>query len=120
MKTNKKIREHALEVYEYILKNPEHHSQKNFFSGPDVATVSCGTTMCVAGTSQFLAYGNFQTARDSNSSGEESALRLGLETEREVNALFYEMNEEAALAKLRKIVLGKSFSKKDLKTTDIA
>lgn len=91
MAVNQDMARHVLAAIE---ASPEHYDQAQFLAGEIVAGMpACGTTMCIAGWTNFLT-GNhpmyLTLARDS----------LGLSAE-EGQYLFFEYDNEAAMARLR-------------------
>ena len=101
----------ATAVLDYIAAHPEKHDQREFISDPDHKT-GCGTTMCIAGTANWLTNGVRALAIDSE---EEARKLLGLSFG-EAEAVFYEMSNKRALAKVRKIAAGEQFDTEDFYT----
>ncbi len=108
MHSTPQTRAHAQDVLDYITAHPEKHNQSKFTYLVDRET-GCGTTMCVAGTSNWLMHGK----EAMNFLDQDEAIEfLGLGYD-EAEVLFYEMSEERAVQKLKKIVVGEEFSKED-------
>jgi hypothetical protein len=123
MRTSKRARDLAQRAFDYIHEHPEKHVQNWFFKNknsgaiisPEPDPEDCGTTMCVGGTVAWLHYGD-NVHEEVNARGGievEAARLLGLNL-RERDALFYDMNEERAVQKLKKIIVGEPFSEQDL------
>lgn len=106
MKVTEQSKLYARKALKYIEKHPEQHDQENWFIG---SPGHCGTTMCVAGTVNFLRNGANAIPGDS---GPVARRILGL-TLGESEAVFMEMDEERAKAKLAKIAAGEQFVEAD-------
>ena len=112
MKSTAETRALANAVIQYINDNPEKHDQGNWFTQADAFSNSCGTSMCIAGTALALRF-NFDYREilkyvESSVDGFSGAAAplLGLDTEDEKDILFYEMDNESALQKLKKVAVG--------------
>jgi hypothetical protein len=125
MESTEETRRLAQDVFDYIQENPEKHDQEHYFYQPEKSTGFCGTTMCVAGTAMAIRY-NFDyraihkamEAKLADTGRVTSYCRmagelLGLDVT-EQDALFYEMNEELALQKLKKVIVGEPFAQDEL------
>jgi len=120
MFSNESTRETAQRVLDFINANPAVHRQTTYF-GDRVNTENyCGTTMCVAGTALYVEYGinspmsfyehpvfgrrgNDHTG---NSYAKVAGPLLGFENADESDAIFYEMDNERAVQKLKHLVTG--------------
>lgn len=107
MFTNESTRVLAQGVLDYINEHPEQHDQGVFFA----SGYTCGTTMCVGGTAIFLAYGisdkaSFYDKYPYSSYSDVAGPLLGFENIEESDILFYEMNENAAVEKLKFLIVG--------------
>lgn len=109
MKVTPETQALAQNILDFIHEYPEKHSQETFFGDR-----GCGTTMCIAGTALYLTYGistlqEFSGSElydlDDSISGSAGEL-LGLETSHEIDHIFYEMNPEEAIQKLKHLVTG--------------
>lgn len=105
MFTTEETRATAQAVLDYIHEHPEKHNQLDFFG-----VNGCGTTMCIAGTVLFLEYGvstsNQAGAISTGSYSDMAGPLLGLENDDETDWLFYEMDNELAIQKLKHLVVG--------------
>lgn len=109
MQSTPETRAHAQEILDYIHANPEKHDQAYFFTGnPNM----CGTTMCIAGTSVFLKNAKTFDDMPMGAFADKAAANLGLSMA-ESEVVFFEMDEERAIQKLKKVVVGEEFSKED-------
>lgn len=107
---SQEVIEHAKDVYDYLIKHPERHRQSDWvMTGGVVGTIAgdislCNTTMCAAGTSVFLKQGPAALieAYQEDGVGELAQSNLGLTT-LEAEDLFFNMNEEDVLERLREI-----------------
>ena len=100
-------------VYDFIMMNPERHNQAMWISGIDGAKITeanvCNTTLCAAGAAILLNQGieGMNACYDGeNYWDEEGAKILGLETNAEIDALFFESNNEQAKDMLLAIANG--------------
>ena len=107
MKVTEKTKLFARKALKYIEQHPEQHNQQTWIRGDKPG--HCGTTMCVAGTVNFLKNGLDAIHKGSHSEGR---LALGLSSG-EAEVLFYEMDEERAVNKLRKVASGEQFTEED-------
>jgi hypothetical protein len=115
MKSTPETQERAMAVYDFISANPDAHNQKNYFDNPEG---HCGTTMCIAGTALFLEYGHkslgdFDVYRNSNhpdsSIDDIAGELLGLNMH-EAMSLFFDMDNDSAMRRLKFIVAGDEFA----------
>lgn len=107
MKSTTSTRMMANAVINYIEANPDKHSQAYFILNPD--DNGCGTTMCIAGTANWLIHGREAKEYQSVDVGRTMlGLSLG-----EAEVLFYDMSNARALAKLRKVAAGVPFTRDD-------
>ena len=109
MKSTENTRELAQRVLDYIHEHPENHDQKSI--------QSCGTNMCIAGTTAFILYGHEADVilwsgytNDQGHRGlEKMATPLGL-SDLEMRDLFYgTMNNEQAVQKLKHVIVGEDW-----------
>lgn len=106
-------KEHAQEILDYIMANPDQHDQNNFWTGTKGQTKNvCDTAMCVAGTSVYLKEGvegmwkaSDKDDYDSVSFYQKAGDNLGL-SEDERYKLFYCFNNEYAVDMLRAVAAG--------------
>lgn len=110
MLSTPEIRAHAQEVLDYIIEHPEQHSQESWFVSKDETLPpepgTCGTTMCIAGTSIFLKYGENCIRNPSRSAfSQDAADNLGL-TSSEAGCLFYTFDDARALDALTAVANG--------------
>ena len=104
-------RKMAQDVLDFIEANPEMHNQSHFFSEN-----ACGTTMCVAGTAAHLKFG-WNSEDDGNAEIAAQGL-LGFDDFEESELVFYEMDKQRALNKVRKMAAGIPFEGDDFLTAD--
>jgi hypothetical protein len=114
MQSTEQTRARAQEVLDYIHEHPERHDQNHWIKDPD--STGCGTSMCVAGTATWLEHGSKAIHLDSEI---EASKLFGL-SYWECQVLFYDMDKERAVQKLKKVVVGEEFSKEDFYTQDKA
>lgn len=117
MKNTATNRVYARKTLAFIEAHPEVHKQDNWISGrtPEAdETNFCGTSMCIAGTVNWLKHGIKTMAHRSESEG----IRLLGLSEGEAEALFYEMDKGRAKAKLQKVADGVPFAREDFFTSD--
>lgn len=118
MKSTSETKDMATDVLAYIEQYPERHNQEHFIDGDiknlEKDAANCGTTMCIAGTANFIKNGRLAVDIDSET---EATELLGLDMG-EAQTLFYEMNEDRALAKLKKIAKGEPFTYDDFYTAE--
>lgn len=97
MNITQETKAHAQAIVDLHVANPGHHDQSFYIGGvngrhnAEVPENLCGTTLCIAGTSDLLDQGYV-----SHYSFSDASLRLGL-GEWEAVALFYCENESDAL-----------------------
>lgn len=112
MKSTFETRAHAQAVLDYIEEHPEKHSQSDWVIHDDDSGLSenmCGTTMCVAGTSVYLADGFDGLVHHYRYGGwsDAAAKNLGLSID-ESSALFFMMDNRNAVEMLRAVADGNS------------
>jgi hypothetical protein len=120
---NETTKANAQAVLDYIEQHPEKHDQGNWFGenvtmndgetgnlsygyGEEIDPNVCGTTMCIAGTALWLKAGMPNKIVIPDFPDQEAAPWLGLESEEETHALFYNMDENAAVNMLRGMANG--------------
>lgn len=109
MFTNETTRANAQAVLDFITENPGLHDQLSYFRA-----TPCGTAMCIAGAALHLEYGVSGymdvLSHDKIDSGLNltmvAAPLLGLETDEEIDSIFYQYDNEKAIEKLKHIVVG--------------
>lgn len=111
MNITPEVQDMARDVLDYINKHPDEHNQ---------ATWVCSTTMCVGGTAVVLHYGNRSLSKINRGLGfldnnfknysDLAYPLLGFEHKNESCWLFYEMDNEAAIQKLKLIAAGDTFA----------
>lgn len=118
MQVTEQTKAMAQAVVDYHLKYPGRHEQASWIGGPSYRykmTVTeqnlCDTTMCAAGTAVFVEQGieGLNRCIDVNACGiweSEGARILGLTTDEEIQALFYDVSNEEAMDGLRAIAAG--------------
>lgn len=106
MNSTEETRARAQGVLDYIHAHPETHNQSS--------TSMCGTYMCIAGTAAWLewgmraediVYGNW----DKSGMSEVCGPLLGLDLDEAEDLFFDTMDEEAAVQKLKHIVVGETW-----------
>lgn len=116
----------AQAVYDYIIVNPERHRQQDWIKMPDLTAYEsirmankglseeniCGTTMCVAGTNDFLKRGYVSWGVSAR-----AAVDFGLE-DGEAEDLFYCMDKDLALDMVLAIAQGDADKFEQLAATD--
>lgn len=119
MESTEATRARAQAVLDYIVMHPEQHSQETWCTDFENPT-SCGTTMCIAGTTLFLEDPRMLVSRHhrGNATYSEAASDLLGLNEEEGDAIFYDMNNQRALDKLIKVANGKEFDKDDFEYPD--
>lgn len=95
----------AQQVVDFIIANPEKHSQESWF-----ANTQCGTTMCIAGTVAMFeldvhSITEFKWRTNDSSIFHFAAIRLGLNGD-EANYLFYNMDNDVAFNAINAIAQG--------------
>lgn len=124
MESTEETRALAQKTLDYIHSNPEGHDQRDFFPDADATTGSCGTTMCIAGTALAIKHNfNFNRIREvaiyhPRSYEGAGGDALGL-NEDEAQAIFYDMDNERALQKLKKVVVGEGFTDEDYEGVEL-
>lgn len=120
MRVTEDTKKYARKALAYIEKHPEQHDQGHWIErGEAFAALpgDCGTTMCVAGTVNFLKNGPLEAYSLRHQSEYIARDLLGLSLG-EVEVLFYEMDKDRALAKLRKVAAGEQFDRDDYYIVD--
>jgi hypothetical protein len=112
MKSTEQTRALAQQVLDFIHDNPERHDQESWNDGP-LDQNGCGTAMCIAGTANALFHG---VDAINYIAGVEAVKLLGLD--HEASVIFYEMDNDRAIQKLKKIIVGEEFSKEDFYTDE--
>jgi len=111
MKHTPETRKMAQDVLDFVTFNPHAHDQKTWFDydgGTPVISEDeniCNTTMCIAGTTKFLAEGIEGLKSFENNewaSVNEAGSLLGLDFD-EYDALFYTMDQDTAVEMLRAV-----------------
>jgi hypothetical protein len=112
----------AQDALDYIIANPEQHSQHTWCSdNPTLlpeSTNMCGTTMCIAGTVAYVT-GGVRALVEGYYYGFLNLAEglLGLNSE-ESNSIFYNMNDSSAIDQLNAIAQGDEVKFNSIESTE--